>query len=196
MLSVCEALLARFKRVQRGDRCHPSLFLPLLNTKEKSFTLFAPSVEPADVAETFTLEGRREAFGRLSMNTVESISPRVEASLRSLALLLVMALLLAPLSSQGAVRACNMPKGDMVSCQGCCGSVKCCASCTHSETPPLNATSQNRQDVWHDNLLAAPVAIPAFFGPLPTVQENHSPFRTSPPVRAFASSAQLCIRLI
>jgi hypothetical protein len=50
--------------------------LPLLNTKEKLFTLFAPSVEPADVAETLTLEGRREAFGRLSMNTVGSISTR------------------------------------------------------------------------------------------------------------------------
>ena len=195
MLSVCEALLARFKRVQRGDRCHPSLFLPLLNTKEKLFTLFAPSVEPADVAETLTLEDRREAFGRLSMNTVGSISPRVEASLRSLALLLVLALFLAPLSSRGAVRACNMPNADMVSCEGCCASVKCCLSSNQSETPPFNATSQNRH-VRHNNLLAAPCCNCSVFGPLPTGQENHSPFRTSPPVRAFASSAQLCIRLI
>jgi hypothetical protein len=118
----------------------------------------------------------------------------------SIAIVLVLALFLAPLSRAIADQRCDMLGGSASqakNCHGCCDQMKCCpVSKQEEKAQSAQPISSNRSDSGFGSILAVSSKDSVVLYSLPSDVENYRPFRTSSAVPVALSLARLCIRLI
>ena len=118
----------------------------------------------------------------------------------SIAIVLALALVLAPLSRAIADQRCDMlgrSASQAKNCQGCCEQMKCCPVLKKEEkAKSTQPTSSSRSDSGFGNLLAVTSKDSVLLYSLSRDVENYRPFRTSSAAPVALSLARLCIRLI
>jgi hypothetical protein len=118
----------------------------------------------------------------------------------SIAIVLALALFLAPLSRAIADQRCDMlgrSASQAKNCQGCCEQMKCCPVLKQEEkAQSAKPTSSSRSDSGFGNILAVTSKDFVLLYSLSGGVENYRPFRTSSAAPVALSLARLCIRLI
>jgi hypothetical protein len=118
----------------------------------------------------------------------------------SIAIVLSLALFVAPLSRAIADQRCDMlgrSASQAKNCQGCCEQMKCCSVSKQEEkSQSTQPTSSSRSDSGFGNILAVPPKDPVLFFSLPGDVKDYRPFRTLSAAPLTLSLARLCIRLI
>ena len=118
----------------------------------------------------------------------------------SIAIVLALALFLAPLSRAIADQRCDMlgrSASQAKNCHGCCEQMKCCpVSKQEEKAQSTQPTSSSRSDSGFGNILAVTSKDSVLLCSLSDEAENYRPFRTSSAAPLTLSLARLCIRLI
>jgi hypothetical protein len=118
----------------------------------------------------------------------------------SIAIVLVLALFLAPLSRAIADQRCDMlgrSASQAKNCHGCCDQMKCCpVSKQEEKAQSTQPTSSSRSDSGFGSILAVTSKDSVVLYSLPSDVENYRPFGISSAAPLTLSLARLCIRLI
>ena len=118
----------------------------------------------------------------------------------SIAIVLALALFIAPLSRAIADQRCDMlgrSASQAKNCHGCCEQMKCCSVSKQEEkAQSTQPTSSSRSDPGFGNILAVSSKDSVLLYSLSADAENYRPFRTPSAAPVALSLARLCIRLI
>ena len=136
----------------------------------------------------------------LPMKRFQNRNASVKLFPLSIAIVLSLALFVAPLSRAIADQRCDMlgrSASQAKNCHGCCEQMKCCSVSKQEEkSQSTQPTSSSRSDSGFGNILAVPPKDPVLLYSLPGDVEDYRPFRTSSAAPLTLSLARLCIRLI
>jgi hypothetical protein len=118
----------------------------------------------------------------------------------SIAIVLALALFLAPLSRAIADQRCDMlgrSASEAKNCHGCCEQMKCCPVSKQEErAQSTQPTSSSRSDLGFGNILAVSSKDSVLLYSLSANAVDYRPFRTPSASPVALSLARLCIRLI
>ena len=136
----------------------------------------------------------------LPMKRFQNRNASVKLFPLSIAIVLSLALFVAPLSRAIADQRCDMlgrSASQAKNCHGCCEQMKCCSVSKQEEkSQSTQPTSSSRSDSGFGNILAVTSKDSVLLYSLSSGVENYRPFRTSSAAPLTLSLARLCIRLI
>jgi hypothetical protein len=155
-------------------------------------------------ASTKTKQKSTLADGQLAQNLpmgrFKNRNESVKLFPLSVAIVVALAVFLAPLSRAIADQRCDMlgrSASQAKNCHGCCNQMKCCSVSKQEEkAQSTQSTSSSRSDSGFGNILAVTSKDFVLLYSLPDDLEKYRRFRTSSAAPLTLSLARLCIRLI